>query len=142
MAALSAPTPAKAPGRLPGGGGSRGACSAWPPQRCGGSLQTAHQALAAAKRAPQALQVICALRAIGKSSGSGAVVSVMPAHAAHGQYAAKGRRPFTSTFLASPLSCIPCLGGLTPHGCRDHDTGDVMLRGLLRREMGRPSLQA
>ena len=88
------------------------------------------------------MQVICALRAVGISSGSGTVVSVTPVHAAHGQYAAKGRRPFTCAFLAAPLSCTPCLGGLTIHGCRDHGTGVVMLRGLLRREIGRPSLQA
>ena len=142
MAALSAPTPAKAPGRLPGGGGSRGACRAWPPQRCGGSLHTAHQARAAAKRAPQALQVICALRAAGRSSRSGTVVSVTPKQAAHGQYAAKGRRPLTCDFLAVQLSSTPCLGKLPIHGCRDHGTGVVKLRGFLRREIGRPSLQA
>ena len=141
-AAAKAPTPAKAPGLLPVGGGPTPASSACPGQRCGGNWQVAHQARAAAKRAMQALQVICAFRAAERSNGSGTVASIMPVHAAHGQYAAKGRRPLLCVFLTALLSSAPGLGGFPIHGCRNHGTGDAKLRGLLRRETGRPSLQA
>ena len=86
--------------------------------------------------------MICALRAAGRSNGSGTVVSVMPTHAAHGQCAATGRLLFPCGFLAVVLLSAVGFGGLVSHGCRDLGTGVAKLRGLLRRETGRPSLQA